>query len=78
MAEQDPMAIEKTRVEGIQSIMKAQKEGFSGMMESVQKSHETRTQMTNARTQSIRDTGGSGEQEQKEKVTLSREAQEKK
>ncbi|GEM_PF-2795671 len=79
MADQpDPKEVEKARIEGIQGIMKARKEGFAEMMQSVQKSHDTRTALTNARSQSIRDTGGSSEQEQKEKVTLSREAQEKK
>jgi len=77
-SEQDPREIDKARVEGIQAITKARQQGFAEMMQSVQKSQETRTQLTDARAQSIRETGGSGEQEQKEKVTLSREVQEKK
>ncbi|MGV8121515.1 MAG: hypothetical protein AB2L14_17285 [Candidatus Xenobiia bacterium LiM19] len=70
---------DKSRMEGYQAMIKAQKEGFGSLMESVQKSHETRDVMTNARMQSICETGKSQEQspeaKQEEKLTLSREAQ---
>ncbi len=67
---------EKAMVEGIQAMIKAKKEGFAEYQESVQKSQESRTMMAMARSQSIRDTGSSQQDdEKKEKTTMSREAQ---
>jgi len=71
---------DKARMEGYQAMIKARKEGFGSLMESVQKSHQTRDIMTDARMQSIRETGRSQEQpseyKQEEKVSLSRETRE--
>jgi len=71
---------DKARVEGYQAMIKARKEGFGSLMESVQKGHQTRDTMTDARMQSIRETGRSLEQpsehNQEEKISLSRETRE--